>query len=251
MKFEDSCKDWNVWNKNPNAERSILRLKKKLPEMECAKQLTNIVKNFYKKKNKILDFGCAAGHYYHSLKKIDPEINYWGFDQTSYYLKSAKKYFLNNNNVQFVKQSLFSMSKKFRNKFDIVFCCNVLGHLPSIDIPLRNLIFASKKYILIRDCFGENTSLCKFYYDDKVNSKGELCNFAYNNTYSTTYLIKKIKKIGEYKIEFIKDVFDPRKINKEFNKKNKSMNPGLTFCTNNIQVAAGKVIENKWVLITK
>ena len=47
LKFEDQSKNWNI---------SIQRVKGTLPEMECAKQLTEIVKKYYKKNYLVLDF---------------------------------------------------------------------------------------------------------------------------------------------------------------------------------------------------
>ena len=87
------------------------------------------------------------------------------------------------------------MSKKYYKKFDIVFCSNVLHHLPSIDIPLKNLIKRlQKKYCIIRTLISDNTHLARFYYDDTTNKKGELNNFQLQNTYSYNLIRKKIKK---------------------------------------------------------
>ena len=36
--------------------------------MECTKQLIKIIKPLYKDNMSILDVGCAAGHYYNSIK---------------------------------------------------------------------------------------------------------------------------------------------------------------------------------------
>ena len=81
--------------------------------MEASKQLSKIIKKFYKKGNTILDFGCAAGHFYNSLKKVDKDINYFGFDATKNYIVFAKKFFKKNKNTSFDRQSLFNMSKKY------------------------------------------------------------------------------------------------------------------------------------------
>ena len=249
--FEDRNNDWEIWEKNSSIERSIKRLKKQLPEMEASKQVAKIIKKIYKKNDKILDFGCAAGHFYNSLKKIDKNINYSGFDATKDYINYAKKHFNKEKHVKFDVQSLFSMSQKYYNKYDIVFCSNVLHHIPSIDIPLKNLIKASKRYCIIRTLVSDNTHLARFYYDDSTNKKGELNNFQLQNTYSYSLIRKKIKKIGNYKVNFINDVFDGKKINKEFTKKEKKKYPGLTRFVDGIQIAGSKVFEFKWIIIKK
>ena len=71
IKFEDQNNDWEIWKKNSSIERSIKRVKNQLPEMEASKQVAKIIKKRYRKGYKILDFGCAAGHFYRGLKKID------------------------------------------------------------------------------------------------------------------------------------------------------------------------------------
>ena len=219
--FEDRNNDWEIWRKNSSIERSVKRVKKILPEMEASKQVSSIIKKRYKKGYKILDFGCAAGHFYQSLKRIDKNINYCGFDATKDYIHFAKKYFKNNKNVKFDVQSLFSMSKMYKEKFEIVFCSNVLHHLPSIDIPLKNLLKATKKYCIIRTLVSDNTHLARFYYDDTTNQKGELNNFQLQNTYSYNLIREKIKKIGNFKVNFENDIFNGKNINREFTNKEK------------------------------
>ena len=250
IKFEDKSTDWNIWKKTSSSERSIQRVKNKIPEMECSKQLGKIVKNFYRQGDKVLDFGCAAGHYYYSLKKIDKNISYYGFDSTHHYINFAKKFFKKNKNMKFDVQNIFSLSKKYYKKFDIVFCCNVLLHLPSIDLPLKSLLSATKKYCIIRTLVSDQTHLSKFYYNDETDKKGVLNNFKYQNTYSYNLIKKKIKQIGNYKINFESDYFNGSKINKEY-KKDYAKYPGLTKFINNFQIAGGKVFEFKWIIIKK
>lgn len=252
IRFEDKNDSWDVWKKQKgNNERSIKRVKGSLPEMEATKQLVKILKKIYRKKDKVLDFGCAAGHYYKSLKKIDKNINYTGFDITRQYIKFAKSFFKKKTQVKFDVQSVFNLKKKYFNKFDIVFCCNVLHHLPSIDLPLKNLIAASKKYVIIRTLVSDNTHLSRFYYNDNKDKNGYLNNFQFQNTYSYSLLKKKIKKIGNFDIKFLNDEFDGRKINKEFTKKERKKYPGLTKYIQGIQIAGSKVFEFKWVVIKK
>ena len=217
--FEDRNDNWEIWQKNSSIERSIKRIKKQLPEMEASKQLVKIVKKKYKKGDKVLDFGCAAGHFYLSLKRIDNKINYYGFDSTKDYINYAKRYFKKEKNTKFEVQSLFSMSKKYYNKFDIVFCSNVLHHIPSIDLPLKNLIKATKKVCIIRTLVSNNTHLSRFYYNDQTNRKGELNNFQLQNTYSYSLIRKKIKKIGNFKVSFLDDISTEKKLIKNLQKK--------------------------------
>jgi 2-polyprenyl-3-methyl-5-hydroxy-6-metoxy-1,4-benzoquinol methylase len=250
LKFEDQSKNWNIWENNSEIERSIQRVKGILPEMECAKQLTNIVQKYYKKRDKILDFGCAAGHFYLSLRKIDTNISYCGFDATKPYIKFAKNFFKNNPNTRFEIQNIFSLSKKYNNNFNIVFCSNVLLHLPSIDLALKSLLNATKKYCIIRTLVSDNTHLSKFYHNDKTNKKNILNSFQFQNTYSYNLIRKKIGKYGRFKIKFLDDKYSGKKINKE-HKKYKKKYPDLTKSVDSIQISGSKVFEWKWIIIKK
>ena len=250
LKFEDQSKNWNIWENKSEIERSIQRVKGTLPEMECAKQLISIVKKIYKKGDKVLDFGCAAGHFYFSLKKIDKYLDYCGFDATKPYIDFAKKYFKNYSKVKFDKQNIFFPAKKYEKKFDIVFCSNVLLHLPSIDLPLKNLLFCTKKICIIRTLVSDNTHLSKFYHTDKTNKSNILDSFQFQNTYSYNLIRKKIRKIGKYKVRFLDDKFNGKKINSEYKKYNKKY-PGLTKFVQNIQISGSKVFEWKWIIIEK
>ena len=62
------CLEEYTNNKN-NAQVYYNRAIGKSPEMEVSKALAKIVKKIVKKNDKILDVGCACGHYYRSLKR--------------------------------------------------------------------------------------------------------------------------------------------------------------------------------------
>ena len=123
-------------------------------------------------------------------------------------------------------------------------------HLPSIDLAIKNLIKATKKYCIIRTLVSENTHLSKFYHTDKTNKKNVLDSFQFQNTYSYNLIKQKIRKIGKYKVSFVKDKFNGNQINKEYKKYNKKY-PGLTKFIQNIQISGSKVFEWKWIIIEK
>ena len=165
--------NWKIWKRNKNVEvRTFKRVESKLPEMESAKQLRKIIYKIYKPGMKILDVGCASGHYYNSLKKIDKNLLYWGLDPTKAYIDFGNKYFKANKKVNFYLGDINQPPKKINNNFDIVFSCNVLLHLPSIDKALKNLIRSSKKYCVIRTLISDKTHLSKYLYSDSFDKMG-------------------------------------------------------------------------------
>ena len=242
--------NWKIWNKNYKVEqRTFDRLKQNLPEMESAKQLRKLIQKVYKKKMMILDVGCAAGHYYNSLKKIDKNIKYTGIDATKKYISFAKKFFIKNKKTKFYCEDIYNISSKHFKKFDITFCCNLLLHLPSIEIPLKNLLKSTKKYCFVRTLVSSNTHLSQYLYDDKFKNKKPI-NFAYQNTYSFEYIKKTLNNLGNFKIKFIEDEFNKTNINKEYKKFKQKQKGATKVFQNNIQISGSKVFEWKWLKIS-
>jgi SAM-dependent methyltransferase len=243
--------NWRVWAKDASVEqRTFKRVTGELPEMECTKQLVEIISNIYKPGMKILDVGCAAGHYYNGLKRIDSDLEYWGVDSTIPYIEFANNYFKENKKTNFLVGDIFNLPEDFTNRFDTVFCCNVILHLPSFQRPFENLIRSSKKYCVIRTLVAEKTHLSKFLYTDNFDENGNPSDFVHQNTYSASWIRNFIASLGNYKVEFIDDKFDSEQINNEY-KEFRGLQHAVTDVKNNVQIAGSKVFEWKWIKIEK
>ncbi len=153
--------NWRLWLKNPAyGDFLYKRAVEDLEEMESSKALCDIVVKFYSKGMKVLDAGCAAGHYLTSLKKrIDPNIDYTGIDATAYYITLAKKAFPGEQ--RFFVGDICDIGYG-DNSFDLVMCNNVIHHLPPPPLKaIEELIRVSKKYVVIRSVFGERNYIIK------------------------------------------------------------------------------------------
>jgi 2-polyprenyl-3-methyl-5-hydroxy-6-metoxy-1,4-benzoquinol methylase len=242
---------WKIWNKDDSVEqRTYKRVTGELPEMECTKQLVEMIGEVYAPGMHVLDVGCAAGHYYNGLKRIDSNLQYHGVDSTTAYIEFARKHFKGNSNTSFNVEDIFNLPKDYAGKFDIVYCCNVILHLPSFQVPLKNLITASKKYCFVRTLLSDKTHLSKLLYSDSYDENGEPNDFVFQNTYSFDVVRKTIKSLGDYQVEFIDDRFDARSINEEYKNYNQ-VQSAVTHVQNDLQIAGSKVFEWKWVKITK
>lgn len=243
--------NWKIWDLDESVEqRTFKRVTGELPEMESTKQLVELISQVYEPGMKILDVGCAAGHYYNGIKRIDANVKYYGVDSTVPYINFAKEHFEGYSNVEFALEDIFNLPEEFTSKFDIVFCCNVILHLPSFQIPIKNLLNSTKKYCIIRMLVSDNTHLSKFLYSDEFDENGAPTDFVYQNTYSFSILEKYINSLGKYKIEFIDDKFDQKNINEEFLNFS-GVQSAVTVVQNNVQIAGSKVFEWRWIKITK
>jgi 2-polyprenyl-3-methyl-5-hydroxy-6-metoxy-1,4-benzoquinol methylase len=240
---------WRVWNNDDKVEmRTYKRVTGELPEMESTKQLVELVREVYSPGMTVLDVGCAAGHYYNGLVRLDPDLNYTGVDATVKYIQFAKEHFKNNHNTRFEVADIFKLQDSL-GKFDVVYCCNVILHLPDFREPIKNLLKVTKKHCFIRTLVSDKTYLNKFLYTDDFDATGNPTNFVHQNTYSFDLLSNFIKAQGNYRVELIKDKFDVENINKEF-KDYREQQSAVTRVIGDKQIAGNVIFEWQWLKIS-
>ena len=217
------CLEEYTNNKN-NALVYYHRAIGKSPEMESSKALAKIVKKKIKIKEKVLDVGCACGHYYRSLKReIKKEFFYTGVDPYKIFLDKARLAWRSDDNVNFKKGNIFNLPFK-KNEFDITVCNNVLLHLPTIEKPIQELLRVTKKRIILRTVVYDISYKIQAVFNSKwwkgtkvkpsneFDIKGNPRSFTYFNIHSFDYLKALIKKkYKNAKIIFIKDNFFSKK----------------------------------------
>lgn len=206
--------NWQVWGKTPEVEGTLAkRAQGELPEMESTKQLVNLLSEVYRPGMRVLDAGCNVGHYYQGLKRLDPAIHYTGVDAYSSYIDQAKKIYRKEKNAQF---GVWDMMKppSFLEPFDIVYCCNVILHLPFFKTPLKHLLGASKRYVFIRTLISDQTTIVKRPYDNSFDEAGNPLNFVFQNTYRQDFFVDYLKQFG-CKVEVIDDEFNPEILDRE------------------------------------
>ena len=126
-----------------NAKVYFERAIGKSQEMEVSKAMANILKSKILSNNKILDVGCACGHFYRSIKKrVKKNFYYTGTDPYSIFLEKAKKAWKKDQNVNFVKGNIYNLPFK-KDEFDISFCSNLFIHLNDVKKPLKELFRVS------------------------------------------------------------------------------------------------------------
>lgn len=243
--------DWQQWGKLPESESryNLERVKGNLPEMESTKQLVKIISKFYSRNSKVLDVGCNVGHYLRGIRKTHPELDYTGADAYEIYIKQAKEAFANDPNAKFEIKDIFK-SLFPKNPFDIVFCCNVLLHLPDFREPVKNLLESTKKVCIIRTLLGDTSTIVKSSLDSKFDEKGNPTNFLYLNTWEKNYFINYIKKLG-WNIEIQPDEFNPELIQKEHEKIKTNKFDKPTRVVNGKQIVENIIVNWQWAIITK
>jgi len=242
-------KAWQQWGKRPREIESSLtdRALNRLPEMESTKQLVRLISEVYKPNMRVLDVGCNVGHYLRGLRRIDPKLDYTGVDAYEQYITKAKEIFSDDSYSSFLVKDLFN--PLFPNEvFDIVYCCNVLLHLPDFRIPVKNLLSVTKHFCFIRTLLGENTTIVKTAKPtNEFDDEGDPLDYTYQNTWNTDYFVEFIKNLG-WKVQLIEDEFDPLALQKEYQSVKQEHG---TNVISGKQVDGNIIFNWVWVKITK
>jgi len=207
-----------------NAKVYFDRATGKSPEMEVSKAIANILKPKIKNGSRLLDVGCACGHYYRSIKKkVKKDFFYTGTDPYEIFLEKAKIAWKNDANVNFLKGNIYKLPFK-KNQFDLTICSNVFIHLNKIKKPLQELLRVTKGTIIIRTVVYDVSYKVQLVYNnkwwkntdvkpkDEFDKKGNPRAFSYFNILSKDFLEGTIKDINKKaKVTFVKDNFFSKK----------------------------------------
>lgn len=155
--------------------------------VENNKQSRKVVSNFVKQNNikKILDVGCGIALDYKQYLDDNLDIEYYGIDLTSEFIKIAKREY---------PKTIMSLANSEtipykNNSFDMVSCRDLLEHLDLPIIALREMSRVSNKYVIITWFLPPS----KKENLKKVNWLG---GDVYYNQYSINYIESLLNKIG-------------------------------------------------------
>lgn len=242
-----SYKAWQVWGKRPEVEGTLAaRAAGELGEMQCTQQLVKLISAVYEPGMRILDVGCNVGHYLRGIRRMDPKVEYKGVDAYEYYVNQATEFYRDDDKAGFeVKDIMQPLFKS--DPYDIVYCCNVILHLPFFKAPVRNLIESTKKYCFIRTLLGPITTIVKRVDTNQFDEMGEPTDFIYENTYNTEYFLDYVRSLG-CDVEVIDDEYEPAVLSQEYDALKKGRG---TRIVDGYQVDGNIMFEWKFLKITR
>ena len=193
----------------------------------------------------MLDAGCNEGHYLRGLCRIASDLNYVGVNAYSHYITAANEIYSDDEHARFevkdIHQPLFP-----EDPFEIVYCCNVILHLPDFRAPLRNLLESTKNVCFVRALLGDRTTKVRRAEAPELGDDGEPLDFVFQNTWDRQVVTSFAADLG-WNANLIQDRFDPNVLAEEFD----SLKEGRgTQIVDDRQVDGVVLFDWEWIRLT-
>ena len=203
----------------------IKRAKGSLPDMGCAVNLSELIKNrllpnFENSKSlRIIDIGCAAGHYFRTLTKFGVPIDFYtGIEVDPKMVQAASRIWSNHiqsGRMKFILDDVESQTQL--ESCDLIICYNSFMYYRSARCVLTKLLkaaksliirsyFADSNYRILRGQSRDNNDRVKTPELEVFNADGDLVSGDYWTIYGFGYFEQLLKDIDRrLKIVWLKE----------------------------------------------
>jgi SAM-dependent methyltransferase len=197
-----------------------------LPDMGCAIRIGEIIKDLPGKKNrnndhigKLIDVGCATGHYYRTFNEMNiPIREYVGVEINEDMVNVAKDVWrreISSGKIRFVRDDIESATPL--DKCDVLVCANSFMYYKSAKRVLKKFLdsaktiivrsyFADSNYRILRGQSAQNNDRVKIDELDLFSESGDLLCCDFWTIYGFTYIERLIGSLNpRARVEWLKD----------------------------------------------
>lgn len=164
---DDGWAKHNIWEHSAVVrDLYAKRCRLEAEEMTCAAQAAELLKPLVSPGDTLLDVGCGSGWFYHSLKKRDISVEYFGIDASPTLVNLGREIMpehgLPADRLQVIRLDDLDC------RVDHVLCMNVLSNIDNYHRSLERLLKGAAKSVILREsCTDqEQYSYVKDHYLD-------------------------------------------------------------------------------------
>jgi SAM-dependent methyltransferase len=158
---------YNIWEHSAEVrELYRRRARDEAEEMTCAAQAAELLAAEAREGDSLLEAGCGAGHFFHSLRRRRVPLDYFGIDATETFIRIGREelatFGLPAERLQCLR------IEDLMGEADHVLCMNVLSNIDNYHRPLERLLHAARKSVILRESIkdGASTSYVRDEYLD-------------------------------------------------------------------------------------
>ncbi|XGB40499.1 MAG: class I SAM-dependent methyltransferase [Cyanobacteria bacterium LVE1205-1] len=202
MILADGWHQYSIWQHSTGV-RDLYRRRclNQVEEMTCHSQAVDLLMPHVCNRDILLDVGCGSGYFYHSLRKRQVPVDYYGIDAEASFVAIGKeclpKFGLDPSHLIELR------IEDLNAKVDHVICVNVLSNIDNYHRPLERMLYSATKTLILRESIGEKSNyqyVVDRFLDEGIHLKVHV------NTYDKDELITFINSYG-FKVEVYIDEY--------------------------------------------
>ena len=149
-----SATDFHTWDHSAHV-RDLYRARARDEEVEmtCAAQAAEILTNFVSPGDSVLDAGCGSGWFFHSLRRRNIGVEYFGIDKTKLFVAIGREELARFG----LDQSRINVGavEYLEGGVDHVVCLNVLTNIDNWHRGLDRMAAVAGKTLILRESIGD------------------------------------------------------------------------------------------------
>lgn len=172
MIHDDGWGRFSVW-RHSSAVRELYarRCRREEPEMTCAAQAAELLAPLAAVGDTLLDAGCGGGHFFHSLRERQIDVEYHGVDAEAGLIEIGR-----------TELPAFGLPPErlrplriedLAGKVDHVLCMNVISNVDNYHRPLDRLAGMARKSLILRESLADAASY-RYVRDEFLDPDAEV-----------------------------------------------------------------------------
>jgi len=168
------------------------------PEMTCAAQAAELLEPMVTPGDSLLDVGCGAGHFVHSLQSRGIDVQYFGIDASRTFVDIGREA-LAPFGVE-PRQLEVMRIEDLDATVDHIVCLNVLTNMDNVHRPLERLLQCARKSVILRESIADEAST-QYVVDRFLDD--DACVKVHVNTYARSEIMALIAEHGFVASEYV------------------------------------------------
>ena len=185
---------YNIWEHSESVlDLYTRRARGEAAEMTCAAQAAELLRQLAEPGDTLLDAGCGAGYFLHSLRSRRIPLEYFGVDATARFINVGRDAFTRLGQSGDCLQA--ARIEDLDGLVDHVLCMNVLSNIDNFHRPLERLLRMAKKSVILRESVKDGAEyryITDCYLD---GDNGDVLN-VHVNAYDRTDWLRFIRSYG-------------------------------------------------------
>jgi SAM-dependent methyltransferase len=196
----DGWRRYNIWEHSASVrELYARRCRLEAEELTCHAQAVRLLAPHVASGDTLLDAGCGSGYFFHSLRRRNVPVEYFGIDATEPLIEIGRRY-LPAHGLAAERLQVLRI-EDLDAQVDHVACINVLSNIDNYHRPLERLLNAARKTVILRESCKETAEYR--YVQDRYLDPGVTLN-VHVNAYPVGEFVAFIERYG-FEVEQIED----------------------------------------------